>query len=128
MATNKKYKKLTNKEKELRKQIRQEMREEGLLPPKKQRLNRKKFTQETMEEFKNNFGAFSDLDHLYSAINFMIADTDFEKINLEHIGIVKTLKVALEIKKFMEDKKANGETKYSPVDLYKNVVKPIKDL
>lgn len=52
IATKKKYKKLTNKEKQLNKEFREEMRERGILPPVKPKLNRRKFAQEVREEWE----------------------------------------------------------------------------
>ncbi len=57
----------------------------------------------------------------------MVAGTDRE-VTPEQIGVLKTLKLALEIKKFMEDKRAQGETEYKVEDLYELVVKPVLNL
>lgn len=51
-------------------------REKGILPPVKKKLNRKKFASEVIEEFQESFGAYTDISHLYAAINWMIPRVD----------------------------------------------------
>ena len=47
------YKRMTQREKEQRKSIRAELREEGLIPPVKPRLNRAVFCKETMQMWED---------------------------------------------------------------------------
>lgn len=124
----KKPKRLTNKEKQLNKQIREELREKGILPPVKARLNRSKFSREAIKEFTESFELYSDLPHLSLAISFMLPYEGEKNITSEQIGVIKLLKIAMEIKKYMKEKIAQGETKYSPVDMYEEVVHPILKL
>jgi len=121
----KKAKRLTNKEKQLNKQVREDLRERGILPPVKARLNRNKFSREVIKEFKESFGLYRDLQHLSSAILFMLPYDGEKNITSEQIGVVKLLKIALEIKKYIDDKIAQGENTYSPADMYEEVVRPI---
>ncbi|HWP96439.1 MAG TPA: addiction module toxin RelE [Syntrophomonadaceae bacterium] len=125
MAAKKKYKRLTNKEKQLNKEVREEMRAEGILPPVKARLNRSKFSKEVVEEFTGSFGLYTDLEYLSKAISYMIPFEKERHITSEQIGVVKLLKLAMEIKKYIEEKIAQGETKYSPLEMYKEVVHPV---
>ena len=128
MAAKKTYKKLTNKEKQARKEAREELRRTGVLPPAKPRLNRKKFAQEVTEEF-TEFGSFSDSEYLFQAIGWMLpAGTTWESITSEQVGLLKTLKLAMEIKKFMEGKIDQGETTYSVQELFDSVVRPVLKL
>lgn len=127
MAANKKYKRLTNREKKLNKEVRAEMRAEGLLPPVKPKLNRKKFSKEVISEFRESFKMYSDLQHLNHAIAYMLP-LECERIGPEQIGVVKVLKLALEIKKYMQGKINQGETKYSECEMFEQVVKPVRDL
>ena len=46
-----KSKRLTNKEKALKAKVKKELQEQGLLPPDKPRLNRRKFAKEAAEQF-----------------------------------------------------------------------------
>lgn len=122
-----KYKRLTNAEKKFNKEIREQLREDGILPPIKPKLNRKKFSKEVIEEFKG-FGSYSDLRSLYEAISWMLPSDIERKVTPEQIGLVKTLKLALEIKKFKEKKEAEGLDTYKVEELYEEVVRPIKNL
>lgn len=133
MATKKWQKKLTNKEKRALKELRTELREKGILPPVKPKLNRNKFAIETVNEFRENFGAFGDIVYLLKAINCMAPCVDMNlkprpKITPEQVGVVKVMKLAMEIKKFEKDIIAKGETKYSVGELYEKVVAPIVNL
>lgn len=128
MAAKKKYKNLTKAEKKLNKEVRDDLRQRGILPPVKPKLNRKRFAKEVLEEFKES-KTFSDIEYLLEAIRWMLtcieSDTEFRKISPEQIGVLKTIKMAAEIKKYMEGKKAAGEKNYELYELYKEVVEPI---
>jgi hypothetical protein len=128
----KKYKKLTNKEKQLRKEVREELREKGMLPPIKPRLNRNKFSKEVQEEFENSFERYTDIYYLYRAIGIMLpvkAETDIKvKISSEQIGVLKVLKMAMEIKKFEKEIAEMGEKEYSLMDMYEKVIAPVLNL
>ena len=55
----KKYKRMTNREKDERKRIKKNLQEKGIIPPDKPRLNRKKFAKEVCDEWKD-FQSFYD--------------------------------------------------------------------
>ncbi|WP_459997072.1 addiction module toxin RelE [Paradesulfitobacterium aromaticivorans] len=104
------------------------MRARGLLPPVKPKLNRGKFAKEVLAEFEN-FSGYSDIMHLYHALGFMRPSFEIkEKISLEQMGVLKLLKISMEIKKFIEEKRNNGESEYKVMDLYEKAVKPTLDL
>lgn len=125
MAKKKKYKKLTNAEKRANKEFRAELREKGILPPIKPRLNRKKFAQEVCGEWEEN----GDIFYLVEALGCMIPSGEYDiKITPEQIGALKVMKLAIEIKKFKEDLRAKGETQYKLGDYYKEVIAPILEL
>lgn len=128
----KKYKKLTNKEKQLNKECRARLREDGILPPVKARLNRNKFAKEVMEEVNKDFGMYTDFQYLIDAISWMIPhkwETETRgRITDQHIAILKMLKLAIDIKKYKESLKEQGVKTYSLDELYKQVIKPILDL
>lgn len=129
MATKKKYKKLTNKEKQFNKELRTEWRKKGILPPVKPKLNRKKFAKEVIEEYEDSFGAYTDIPYLYAAIRWMIPDVESKRtVSPEQVGVLKVLKLAMEIKKFEEEIKAKGETKYSVQELYEKAAAPVLNL
>ena len=51
-----KRKRMTQREKDLRARTKKELQEQGILPPDKPRLNRKKFARETWSEFQALLG------------------------------------------------------------------------
>lgn len=125
----KRYKKLTNAQKKVNKEIRGDLRARGILPSVKPRLNRKKFAKEVVKEFKEHIRPFEDSHYLLDAIRWMTADVEHARaISSEHIGALKILKITVEIKKYMEDKLRNQETKYSPAELFEKVIRPIQEL
>lgn len=127
MAVKKKYKKLTNKEKQFRKQLKDELRADGIIPAIKPRLNRKKFLQETKKEYEDNINVFDDIYYLVEAIAYMTPSEAF-KIDSEAVGIIKLMKMTVEIKKFRQKKLENGEKTYKITELYDNVIRPIKEM
>lgn len=125
IATKKKYKKLTNKEKQLRKEVKEELREQGFLPPVKPKLNRKKFAKEVREEWEKE----GSLYYLPRALGCMIPSGEFEtKITPEQIGALKVMKLAIEIKRFEEQNRAEGKNDYTIGELYEKAVAPILKL
>lgn len=128
MATKKKtYKRLTNKEKAWNKEFKQQMIASGLIPPPKKKLNRKKFVKEVRAEYKEHIKTFVDLDYLMEAIAYMLP-SEHEQITSEEVGVCKVLKMAVEIKKYKEALLEAGEEKYNLMELYKEVIDPIRKL
>lgn len=120
-----KKKRLTNKEKQFNKQVRKEMREDGILPPIKPKLNRKKFAKEVQEQWEKH----GDIFYLTKALSW-IAPSGTSKLNVttEQIGVLKVMKLAIAIKQFEEESIAEGITTYNAMAFYEKVVKPIIDL
>ena len=109
-----KRKKLTNKEKQMNAKVKKELQEEGLLPPDKPRLNRKKYIKEAVQEWddrdRNCF--FWDF-YLRDAIAIMLGKTDRNfRTSLEAVGVAKCLKIAIQLKEFDEKLEAEGRTQY----------------
>lgn len=131
MATKRKYKKLTNKEKQFNKELRAEWREKGIIPPVKPKLNRKKFAKEVIAEFEDSFVTYTDIHYLHRAIWLMMPDMESKvkiTVSPEQVGVLKMLKLAMEIKKFEEGIKVKGETEYTIGELYEKVVAPVLNL
>jgi len=125
----KKYTRLTNKEKQHNKEFRAELRADGILPPKKIPLNRNKFAKEVKAEF-DDYSIFTNIHNFYQAVCFMLPYTgdDFKvKISAEQIGVLKVMKIAVEIEKFQKRLKEEDRTEYSLKELFE-VVRPIIDL
>ena len=127
MAVKKKYKKLTNAEKKINKQIREELREKGILPPVKQRLNRKKFAQEVNKELQEDNMVYGDIWVGIGALR--PSGKSSLKITEEEIGVLKAVKIALEYRKYVDKiKEENPSMDITFEMLYENVIKPILDL
>lgn len=121
-------KRMTVREKKYAAELRKELREAGLIPPLKTRLNRKKFVLETREEFKET-GLYDLLPDLMDAFSWMLATAEStRKITSEEIGAAKVLRLAMDLHKFKQDKLAAGEETYKAMELYEKVIKPVKDL
>lgn len=127
LLTKKKYKKLTNKEKQLNKEVRTELRDKGIIPPVKPKLNRRKFAKEVIEEWQD----YGDIFYLMKAFDCMLPSVEIKTkvpITPEQIGALKVLKIAMEYKKFVEELKAKGENTYRIGELYNKVIAPIINL
>lgn len=121
-----KQKRLTKKEIALRAEAKKRLQEEGILPPDKARLNRKKFAREVMAEFKAMDVLAADL-YLHRAIGCMVSE-DMPRVSEEQVGVLKLLKIAVETQKFMEALKAEGRTQYTVGEYVDKVVRPVRDL
>ena len=121
-----KQKRLTKKEIALRAETKKRLQEEGILPPDKARLNRKKFAREVMAEFRAMDVFAADL-FLRRAIGCMVSE-DMSRFSEEQVGVLKLLKIAVETQKFMEALKAEGRTQYTIGEYVDKVVRPVRDL
>lgn len=121
-----KQKRLTKKEIALRAEAKKRLQEEGILPPDKARLNRKKFAREVMEKFKAMDVFAADL-YLRRAIGCMVSE-DMPRVSEEQVGVLKLLKIAVETQKFMQALKEEGRTQYKIGEYVDKVVRPVRDL
>lgn len=123
-----KKKRLTKAELKQRKEVREQLRQEGILPPPKQRLNRKKFAKEVINESKD-LNTYEDLIYLKIAIECMTPSLEYAgHITPEDVGVLKALKVAVDLKKFYEAKRNSGIKECAIGEIYDKVIKPIKAL
>lgn len=123
MPKQQRYKRLTQREKNERAAVRKQLREEGILPPPKPRLDRKKFAAEVVAEYKACNWVELSL-YLHQAIACMV-DEGMTKVTSEEVGVLKTLKIALETKRFHERLKEEGRTTYKMKEYFTEVVEPI---
>lgn len=124
-----KKKRLTQREKAERAAIRKKLREDGLLPPVKPRLNRKKFARETWEAFDAFYKAEpirAELS-LIKAISFMVGP-DMREVSPEEVGVLKLLKLAIEYNTFLKKLESEGRTTYNYGELIDEVILPITNL
>ena len=124
-----KKKRLTQREKAERAAIKKKLREDGLLPPIKPRLNRKKFARETWAEFDAFYKAepIRAEVSLLKAIGFMVGP-DMKEVSPEEVGVLKLLKLAVEYNAFLEKLETEGRTKYTYGELIDEVILPITNL
>ena len=124
-----KKKRLTQREKAERAVIRNKLREDGLLPPIKPRLNRKKFAREAWEAFDAFYKAEpirAELS-LLKAIGFMVGP-EMKEVSSEEVGVLKLLKLAVEYNAFLEKLETEGRTTYTYGELIDEVILPITNL
>lgn len=121
-----KRKRLTQREKADRAALKKKLQEEGLIPPNKPRLNRKKFAAEVVTEFQA-MDVFTADTYLRQAV-FTMVSADMQEVTAEQVGVLKVLKLAVETKRFEERLKAEGRTKYSIKEYYDEVFGPIEKL
>ena len=122
----KKKKRLTQREKALNARVKKELQKEGLLPPPKARLNRKKFAADVRAELSAEEGPL--YAYVMRAIGWMLPDeSGVFPITLEQVGVLKLLKIALATKAY-EDALPEGVYEYSFLDFFHEVVEPIINL
>lgn len=118
-----KKKRLTQRQKAEKARVKKELQAEGILPPDKPRLNRRKFAAEVWAEY-TAMDALTAEWYLYKAVWCMVGP-DMKKVSLEEVGVLKVLKIAVETKKFMDRLTAEGRTKYTVGEYMEQVVYPI---
>jgi len=124
-----KRKRLTQREKNERAQIKKKLQKDGILPPDKPRLNRGKFARETWEAFEAFYTSEpirAELS-LIKAIGFMVGP-DMKKVTPEEVGVLKLLKLAVEYNAFLKKLETEGRTTYNYGELIDEVILPITNL
>lgn len=119
-----KSKKLTNREKKLRAELKKKWQEEGVIPPDKPKLNRKQFIEETRMEWNSREVVSCVWDfYLVEAFGYMMAKKEglSGRASLEAVGAAKVLRIALRLHKFYEEIKAKGEHEYKLMDQYEYI-------
>lgn len=109
-------KKLTKREIAENRKIKKMLQEEGLLPPDKPRLNRKKFAQEVCEEWEEfSLADIGQLIAFSTALEMMTNTGRYDSISKEDLGILKLKKSAMVLYKALEENK--GMTYGEIIDL-----------
>lgn len=120
----KKRRRMTIAEKKEKAEIKKKLQEEGLLPPDKPRLDRKRFLEEAEEEWDSGEpGGFAWEFYLLEAISIMLAKTEgrSRRVSLEAVGAAKVLKLAVRLREFSRMLEEKGEKKYRLVDKYEYI-------
>lgn len=121
-----KKKRLTQREKAERARIKKKLQEDGVLPPDKPRLNRKKFAREVLAQF-GAMDAYSANLYLRQAIGCMVSP-DMNRVTEEEVGVLKLLKIAVESERFAKALEAEGRIQYTMGEYIEKVVLPILKL
>lgn len=121
-----KKKRLTQREKAERARIKKKPQEDGVLPPDKPRLNRKKFAREVLAEFGAMDAYSADL-YLRQAIGCMVSP-DMNRVTEEEVGVLKLLKIAVESERFSKALEAEGRSQYTIGEYAEKVILPILKL
>ena len=106
--------------------IKKKFQEDGVLPPDKPRLNRKKFAREVLAEFGAMDAYSADL-YLRQAIGCMVSP-DMNRVTEEEVGVLKLLKIAVESERFSKALEAEGRSQYTIGEYAEKVILPILKL
>lgn len=122
---------MTKGERKLRQDAKKWLIAEGVLPPPKKRLNRKKYIDQAWEEYNaqpTNMSDFATYQYLLRAISIMSGHRDRNTLNpsLEAVGAAKVLKLATALRIFDAEAAKRGLTQYKIKDLME-AIKPIID-
>ena len=94
---------MTKKERKELAKVKKRLQAEGVLPPDKPRLNRKKFAREVNEEWGElEIGGITDISLILNVLAMMTRSGEYGGITSEDIGILKLKKCVVEIKKAMQ--------------------------
>ena len=124
-----KRKRLTQREKAASAAAKKRLQAEGVLPPDKPRLNRRKFAREAWSEYEALYKAEPIRAEiaLIKAICFMVGP-DMTAVSPEEVGILKALKMAVKYDAFLKGLEQEGRGKYSMKELIEEVFLPIYKL
>lgn len=118
-------KRMSSKEKLERARIKKELQRDGILPPDKKPLNRKKFVEEAEQEWEGRGAPGDYMWNLYllRALSYMMAQREKNslRISQEAVGAAKVLKTAVRLKAFCDSLKAEGKTQYTLGEEYEAV-------
>ncbi len=120
-----KRRKMTNKEKRERAEAKKRLQEEGIIPPNKPRLNRKKYIEDAKKAWNERSGDCYVWDiYLMSAIGIMLGQTEGIscRASQEAVGVAKVLQLALRIHQFEAELRARGEHEYKIADKYEYIM------
>lgn len=122
----KKQKRMTQRQKDERAQVKKELQAKGVLPPDKPRLNRKKFAKEVWGEYEAMEPIRREV-FLLKAIGCMVGP-DMLEVSPEEVGVLKLLKLAVEMDRFSQRLKAEGRDNYTWGELIEEVIMPVLKL
>ncbi len=123
-----KSRRLTMREKKLNAELKKKWQEEGIIPPDKPKLDRKKFIQEAMDGWNSREPDIMWDNYIYRSIGLMLGHSERRSLrcSLEAVGAAKILKMAMRLREFHEKVRAEGKTEYLVMDEY-DYIKDILD-
>lgn len=113
-------KRLTNAEKKTNARIKKEMQKKGILPPDKPRLNRKKFVEEAIKEWKaRNSVCWVWEVYITQAAFIMSGVIDKNlRVTQEAVRAAKVLKIVIRLEEFSNKLKAENRSTYTVGEQY----------
>ena len=116
-------KKMTKAQKAQNAKVKQKLQEEGILPPDKPRMNRKKYIEEAVAEWDGRERDYYGWElYLHRAIVIMLGQTDqYLRTSPEAVGVAKTLKLAIRLKEFSNKLKEEGRCNYTLSEQYEYI-------
>ena len=114
---------MTKAQKAMNARIKKQLQKEGVIPPDKPRMNRKKYIEEAMTEWNGREPGYYGWDiYLHRAISFMLGQTDQHlRASPEAVGVAKTLKLAIRLKEFSDKLKEEGRATYTLGEQYEYI-------
>ena len=118
-----KHRKMTEKEKKARAAAKRRLQGEGIIPPDKPRLDRKKFIGEAKREWEAREPSHVWPVYLMNAISYMLGHTEKKSLRYssEAVAAAKILKLAVRLRQFHTTLVEKGEHEYSVADQYKYI-------
>ena len=118
----KKYKKMTQKEKAMNKKIRDELRADGVLPPVKPKLNRKKYVEEARKEWAAQGGNYKRNYYFPAALSLILGLKDIHHhVSPEAVGAAKIIKLTIRLMEFDNKLEKEGRTTYTVGEQYEYI-------
>lgn len=121
---------MTEREKRERKKMRDQLRKDGILPPPKKRLDRKKYAREIIIRYKDErYRHFDFTAHVDIAIGCMIPDDNvLLGVTPEQLGVLKMLHMAMDMYDLMHRPDGIERKEMTVGEVYEKVIKPILEL
>lgn len=121
MARAKKKKRMTAKEIREKAEIKRRLQEEGILPPDKPRLDRKRFIEDTAQQFLS-LRSWTMLPYLEWALQEVMEKRDSSgRYSLEAVGAAKVIRLAIEMANVEAERQRAGESSHMYEEHYERL-------
>lgn len=121
---------MTKKQRAAMKKAREKLRQEGILPPPKKRLNREKYAKQIKTRFDSmGWDPIVAQVYILQAITLMTPlETIKSAVTPEQVGVLKMMHMAMDLYEFERRKSNAGKSGYTVGEVYEQVIKPIWEL